>query len=127
MRPQGHSGFQSATDLDEIFIANHIRLLIAEQTKNARRGDNGDPVLGCETDEYISREQWPRCDYRSIGPPHALGVEGKVMFQGTHFKMLSNSLLMVGENVENLPRTALHLPLLGERMCRGKKEKRINC
>jgi hypothetical protein len=49
------------------------------------------------------------------------------MFQGTHFKMLSNSLLMVGENVENLPRTALHLPLLGERMCRGKKEKRINC
>ena len=53
MGTQEQSACQAFTNFVEFFAADHVSFCIAEQTKDAGRGDNSNPLMGSEACKNI--------------------------------------------------------------------------
>jgi hypothetical protein len=90
MGSQKQSTCQTVTNLEEFLVTHHVPCVIAQQSKHAGSGDDGDSASGLEADKHIPGKERTFRDNCAVCPLHSLGVDRQVMFHETHCKMLRN-------------------------------------
>jgi hypothetical protein len=114
MGPHEQTAGQPVANPVEFRAAYHVPFSLAQQAKYAGNGDDGAPALRREAGKHIPRKERPLHDCDAVGPLYTLGVERQIVLRGAHNQMLHNSLFMVRDHLENMPRRAIHWSLLGE-------------
>ncbi len=95
VRPQRQAGCQSYSNLGEFLIAHPVPLSISQEVKDAGGRDDSGSALREEAREYVSGKKWALGDDGSVRPLYAFGVEGKIVLDRAHIKMLGNTLFMI--------------------------------